>query len=123
MNINTTALVLAADDPEPKRPMSPFENPIFLMVMIFVLIYFFLIRPEKRKQDEKMQLLENLKKNDRVITTGGMYGTIVNIKGDEVTLRVDDQAKVKIRFLKNAVASVVSPSGGDAESSEEAKKS
>ena len=55
-----------------------------------------------------------------MVTTGGMFGTIVNIKDDEVTLRVDDQAKVKIRFQKSAISRVVDTSSPK---EEESKKS
>jgi preprotein translocase subunit YajC len=87
---------------------------IFPIVLAFVFVYFFLIRPQKREQEAKQNLLSAIKKNDRVVTTGGMFGTIVNIKDDEVTLRVDDQNKVKIRFSKSAIARVVTDSGSPA---------
>ncbi len=110
MTSEPITLVLAqAEGGKPTPPQHPLSNPLFMLVMIFIFIYFVLIRPEKRRADEKAQLLSALSKNDRVITTGGMYGTIVNLKDDEVTIRVDDQAKVKIRFLRSAIASVVSP--------------
>lgn len=93
---------------------------LFPLLLGVAFVYFLIIRPQKREQDEKLKLLTSLKKNDRVLTTGGMYGTIVNIKEDEVTLRVDDQAKVKIRFAKSAIAKVVGTdgSGDDKPSSE-----
>jgi len=93
-------------------------NPLVLLVMGFAFIYFFLIRPQKREQDEKQRLLDSLKKNDKVVTTSGIFGTIVNLKDNEVTLRIDDQAKVKIRMLKSAIARVES---GSAKSADELK--
>ena len=105
-------LLLAQDavppGPQPQDPLGI----VFQLLLGVAFVYFFIIRPQKREQEEKQQLLSALKKNDRVVTTGGMFGTIVNIKEDEVTLRVDDQAKVKIRFSKAAIAKVV---GTDAE--------
>lgn len=82
-----------------------------MVVLVVVFFYFFLIRPQKKEQEEKQKMLGGLKKNDRVVTTGGIYGTVVNVKDNEVTLRVDDQAKVKIRFRKAAVAAVVNQTG------------
>jgi preprotein translocase subunit YajC len=104
-------------------PAQPGEGPmglLFPLLLGVAFVYFLINRPQKREQDEKLKLLTSLKKNDRVLTTGGMYGTIVNIKEDEVTLRVDDQAKVKIRFAKSAIAKVVGTdgSGDDKPSSE-----
>jgi preprotein translocase subunit YajC len=108
-----SSLLLAQDAlPPGPRPGGGGMDIIFPLLLGVAFVYFFIIRPQKREQEEKQQLLSALKKNDRVVTTGGMFGTIVNIKEDEVTLRVDDQAKVKIRFAKAAIAKVV---GTDAE--------
>ena len=104
--------------PEPQPPEGLLGNPLVLLVMGFAFIYFFLIRPQKREQDEKQRLLDSLKKNDKVVTTSGIFGTIVNLKDNEVTLRIDDQAKVKIRMLKSAIARVES---GSAKSADELK--
>jgi preprotein translocase subunit YajC len=97
-------ITLLAQQPA-QQPFDP--TSIFMAVFLVAILYFMVIRPQKREADEKQKLLASLKKNDRVLTTGGMYGTIVNIKEDEVTLRVDDQAKVKVRFAKTAVAKVL----------------
>ncbi len=74
------------------------------IVLIFVIFYVLLIRPQKKAQEEHKKLLAQLKKNDEVTTTGGIYGTIVNVKDDTVTLRVDDN--VKIDVLKSAISTV-----------------
>ena len=118
------SLLLAQDAALPgPRPSNPMEI-VFPLLLGVAFVYFFIIRPQKREQEEKQQLLSALKKNDRVLTTGGMYGTIVNIKEDEVTLRVDDQAKVKIRFAKAAIAKVVGTDAeGEKPSSDTEKKS
>lgn len=99
-------MALLAQDPSRPPGGGPMEL-MFPLLLGIAFVYFFIIRPQKREQEEKQNLLAALKKNDRVLTTGGMYGTIVNIKEDEVTLSVDDQAKVKIRFAKSAIARVV----------------
>ena len=118
------ALLLAQDAPPAPgpRPSSGLEI-VFPVLLGFAFVYFFIIRPQKREQEEKQQLLSQLKKNDRVVTTGGMYGTIVNIKEDEVTLRVDDQAKVKIRFAKAAIAKVLGTDAEEKPTSDSEKKS
>ncbi len=110
----------APKDPGPP-PASPFDSFLFPLIFVFIFVYFFLIRPQKREQDEKQKMLDALKKNDRVVTTGGMHGTVVNIKDDEVVLRIDDQAKVKVRFLKSAIARVLADPA--APQTEEASKS
>lgn len=103
-------------------PPDTFGTLVFPLIIVVVFIYFGIVRPQKKEREEKEKLLGGLKKNDRVVTTGGMFGTVVNIKDDEVTLRVDDQAKVKIRFLKSAIARIVGPDTSP-EAGEEQKKS
>lgn len=58
------------------------------MVLILVVFYFFLIRPQRKKDKQVKQMLDNLKKDDRICTIGGIYGTIVNIKDDTIELAV-----------------------------------
>lgn len=121
MNATSHVIALLAQD-RPAPTSSPWDL-LFPLLLGVAFVYFFIIRPQKREQDEKQKLLSALKKNDRVLTTGGMYGTIVNIKEDEVTLRVDDQAKVKIRFAKSAIARVLGTDAEEKPSSDTEKKS
>ena len=58
------------------------------MILIFVIFYFMLIRPQRKKDKEAKKMLENLKVGDRICTIGGIYGTILNIKDDTITLAV-----------------------------------
>ena len=67
------------------------------IALIFVIFYFLLIRPQKKQQQQHAKMVSELKKNDEVVTSGGMYGTIVNIQDDIVTLRVDDNTRVKMQ--------------------------
>ena len=75
--------------------------PFFLMIGVF---YFILIRPQARKQKEHEQMLNELKKGDRVVTTGGLHGKIANVKEDIVVLTVADNLKVEVS--KGAVSRV-----------------
>ena len=69
-------------------------------ILIFFIIYFLMIRPQVRKQKAMKIMVENLRKGDKVVTTGGMVGTISGIKGKEniIVLKVDQN--VKIEFMK-----------------------
>ena len=84
------------------------------MLLLFapiVLLYIFLIqRPQKKEQMRRREMLENLKKNDHVITTGGIYGVVTNIRpdGDEVSIRVDETTNTKLRLSRSAIARVIS---------------
>jgi preprotein translocase subunit YajC len=77
-----------------------FMAPLFLIAVIF---YFLLVRPQKREREKQNNLLKALKKNDRVVTIGGVVGTIVNIEpeGKVVTLKVDDNTRMV--FLRSAI--------------------
>ncbi len=88
------------------------QNPImgFLpILLIFVVFYFLLIRPQKKTQDEHKKMITELKKNDEVITSGGMYGTIVNLQDNVITLRIDDNVRVKVQ--KGSISGLVKPKG------------
>jgi preprotein translocase subunit YajC len=74
---------------------SGFSFFIFL-ILIFAVFYFMLIRPQQKRQKDHRQLLQNLKKGDKVITTGGLQGTIVNLSDTVVTVEIADKVKVKV---------------------------
>lgn len=78
--------------------------PLVLTVAIF---YFLLIAPMRRRQKQQDQMIAELKTGDRVVTSGGVYGTVVGIKDDRLTLRVADQ--VKIEVAKSSVAGLDEP--------------
>ena len=85
----------------------PTVNPIvnFLpLIFIFIIFYFLLIRPQKTKDKEHQKMLSNLNKNDEVVTSSGIHGTIVNVKDKTLILRIDDNVKIEIE--KNCVAYV-----------------
>ncbi|MFA5356982.1 MAG: preprotein translocase subunit YajC [Candidatus Omnitrophota bacterium] len=88
-------------------PQAAQVNPIanlFPLILIFVIFYFLLIRPQKTKEKEHQKMLAALNKNDEVVTSSGIHGTVVNVKEKTVTLRIDDN--VKIELEKSAVAYV-----------------
>ena len=70
------------------NPVATVVTTFLPMVLIFVVFYFFLIRPQRKKDKQVKEMLNNLKAGDRVCTIGGIYGTIVGIKDDTVTLSV-----------------------------------
>ncbi|RPF42709.1 protein translocase subunit yajC [Thermodesulfitimonas autotrophica] len=77
---------------------------ILYLIGLFVLFYFLLIRPQQVRQKRHQEMIRNLKTGDRVITAGGIYGSVVKIKEDSVILRVADN--VRIEVLKQAIAQV-----------------
>ncbi|MBI4227988.1 MAG: preprotein translocase subunit YajC [Candidatus Omnitrophica bacterium] len=82
-------------------PVNPLVN-LMPALFLFGVMYFLLIRPQQRRQQEHAKLVAALKKHDEVVTIGGVHGTILNVKEQTVILRVDDQAKLEVD--KTAVA-------------------
>jgi preprotein translocase subunit YajC len=72
------------------------------IILIFLIFYFLIIRPQKQKQVEHQKMVQSLKKNDDIVTIGGILGTIVNVKEDSVVVRIADNVKLEIQ--KNAIA-------------------
>ncbi|HHI87645.1 MAG TPA: preprotein translocase subunit YajC [Candidatus Cloacimonetes bacterium] len=75
------------------------------IIIMFVILYFLLIRPQQKKQKDMIKMRDELQKNEKVITSGGIIGTIYSIKGDIVVLKVDDN--VKIEVTKSAIATKI----------------
>ena len=86
-------------------PQAAQVNPIVNLVpliLIFVVFYFLLIRPQKTREKEHQKMVNSLNKNDEVVTSSGIYGTILNVKDRTVILRIDDNVKIEIE--KSCVA-------------------
>ena len=72
-----------------------------MLALIFVVMWFFMIRPQRKQQKELQNFRDSLKKGDKVVTIGGIYGTVVEIKEESVLIEVD--SNVKIRVSKQAL--------------------
>jgi preprotein translocase subunit YajC len=75
---------------------------IILLVLLFGMMYFLMIRPQRKRQKEHQQLMEELKRGDRVITAGGVYGVIETISDDSVVIKVESGATMRV--ARNSVA-------------------
>ncbi|MEW6409711.1 MAG: preprotein translocase subunit YajC [Nitrospirota bacterium] len=84
---------------------------MFPLILIFVIFYFLLIRPQQKKQRRHAEMLGNLKKGDKVVTSGGIYGTIEYLSQSTVTLKIADNVKVKMS--RNAIAGLRAESEED----------
>lgn len=81
-------------------------NPLFFLVIMFGVMYFFLIRPQQTKDKKRRAMLSALSKGDHVVTNGGMCGTIVGLNDKTVVLKVSDNPLTKIEFVRGAVSQV-----------------
>ena len=79
-------------------------------IFIFVIMYFVMIRPQKKRQDEQKKLMTSLKTGDRVVTNAGIHGLISNVKETTVMLKVADNVKIEVE--KSAVTNVLKTAEG-----------
>jgi preprotein translocase subunit YajC len=104
--------------PKGDAPNEPGGGIIQLLIPVFAAIalyYFMILRPERRKQQGAQSRLDSLKKNDRVVTIGGIYGVVVNVnrESDEVTLKIDEATNAKMRVTVGAVARILGEESAD----------
>lgn len=108
------AICLAqAAEPGPERPPLPLQ--LLPLVAIAAAAYLLLFRPERERLRRQQSMLAGLKKNDRVVTSSGIYGTVASVDtgSDRVVLRVDESANVKLTVTIASIARIVGE-GGDA---------
>ena len=82
-----------------------------LMIIMFAVMYFLIIRPQKTKEKKRLEMISNIRKQDRIVTVGGVHGVVVSVKENEIIVRVDDAKDVKLKIDKSAVTSVSVPKG------------
>jgi preprotein translocase subunit YajC len=84
-------------------------NPLvsfFPLIVIFVIFYFLLIRPQQKRQKDLQKTVDALKKGDKVVTAGGIIGTIASMQNDYVVLKVGDNDNTKMEVLKSAITGI-----------------
>ncbi len=87
-------------------------NPLAMflpLVLIFIVFYFFIIRPQKKKEDVRKKMIEAVQKGNRVITIGGVHGTVTQVDETSVLIQVDSATKLRVE--KSALSSVVGKDG------------
>jgi preprotein translocase subunit YajC len=106
---NLMPLAQGGEAPELNSLEAIFGNPVLPIVVTFFLYYFIVLAPERKKKREVTQMKSSLKKNDRIITIGGIHGTVVNAptEGNVLTIRIDEAGTTKIKINRSAVGSVI----------------
>lgn len=89
------------------------------LILMFVIFYFLLIRPQQKKAKEHQEMINNLKKGDRVVTGGGIHGQVIST--DQATVVVEIADKVRVKVNRPSVAGLIQSSGGGANKEEAAK--
>jgi preprotein translocase subunit YajC len=109
MNNFVFSLLMAAPQAAGEAPGSgSFITSIIPFAAIILIFYFLIIRPQNKKRKETEKMLSALKKGDKIVTIGGIHGTVQSVRESTVLVKVDDS--VKIEFLRSAVSSVVTAS-------------
>ncbi len=115
----TSVFFLLAQEPAKAAPAEPGAPPLLQLALpvlaAIALYYFMILRPERRKQATHRSRLDSIKKNDRVVTIGGIYGVVMNVQreSDEVTLKIDEATNAKMRVTLGAVARVIGDEAPD----------
>ncbi len=110
-----STLNLLAQDAAPAAPTgigAVLNNPLFPLVGLFILFYFIFVLPERRRKGEEAKMMSSLKKNDRIVTVGGIHGTIVAAPSDSdvVTVKIDEAGNTRIKLNRSAISKVVKDS-------------
>ena len=88
---------------QPATQQSPFA-PFLMFPLIIGIFYLIVFRPARQRQKKLQEMVDNLKTGDKIITTGGLLGTVVGLRGDRLQVRIAENVKVEIS--RNAVASM-----------------
>jgi len=91
----------------PPAPQSNMLTALIPFILVFVIFYLLIIMPQRKKQKRHMEMVGNLKAGDRIITTGGIHGTIMGVQKDRIELKI--AANVKIEITKSAVGVILAP--------------
>ena len=99
-----------ANGTEPPPPPRQQQNSGFLVLMLGVMaIFLFMtIRGPRKKQQQHQKMVSSLKKNDRVRTIGGIFGTVVDVRQDDIVLKIDESNNTKIHIVPSAIGTVLS---------------
>lgn len=112
MSLITDAPAILAQTAAPAGAGGPGGSTMIIFyALLFAAMYFFMIAPQRKKQKEQEKMLAALSSGDDIVTTGGIYGTITNVKDDRFVVRIADNTKIEIG--KSFVSAVVNKAGSD----------
>jgi len=110
--IATIHLLLQASQPAapggaPAGPGGLIASPMFLILLMLGVFWFVMFRGNRKEKQKKQAMLDSVAKNDRVLTIGGIIGTVVQVKGEEVVIKVDESTNTKVIIIRSAVRQVL----------------
>lgn len=109
--MNLIHLIAQAPTTAPAAPAPAWfrflSDPLFFLVLMFVLFYFFVLGGKRKDERKRSDMLNNLKKGDRIQTIGGIIGSVVEAREQEVVVKVDETTNTKIKFSRSAIHRVL----------------
>ncbi|MCX7973116.1 MAG: preprotein translocase subunit YajC [Candidatus Aminicenantes bacterium] len=105
MNLINLVQLMAQAQPPSQAKGPGLLTALFPFIIVLVIFWLLLILPQQRRQKKHMQMVESLKPGDRIITTGGIFGTVMGVYPDRIELKI--AANVKIDITKSAVAVIL----------------
>jgi preprotein translocase subunit YajC len=103
--MNAIAQGLSLLQAQAANPTGSMLSTIITFGLVFVVFYFLIIRPQNKKQKDAKKMIEAVKKGDKIVTIGGVHGTVYAVKEGTVVVKVDDDCRIE--FSKSAIATVV----------------
>ena len=107
MTFSMFMLLAQAEEQAPKAKGGGYEGIIFI-VLIFAVLYFLMIRPQKKKEQKRKQMLGDLERGNRIVTIGGIHGEVASIKEDIVILLVDRESGATLKMSRSAIHRILS---------------
>lgn len=110
----------AEEQAEPQGLFGSGSTMFIMMGLLFVVMYFLMIRPQRKEEKRKQEMMASLKKGDQVVTTSGIIGSVAQVKDDTVTLNVGNGSKIE--FLRSAIGNMRGADSKKGDSAEKADK-
>jgi preprotein translocase subunit YajC len=110
---NLNVILAMGQPPQPGQPAPPFWTSMVPLVLLVVVFYFALIRPQQKKAKDHAELLKAVRPGDKIVTTGGVVGVIVSVKEKTLSVRSADS---KFEIIKSAIAEITERGGESSES-------
>jgi len=105
--LTNLTLILAEEGANQQAPSG--LSFLFPMLAVGLIFYFLMLRPQSKERKQREAMINAVKKNDRIVTIGGIVGTVTSVRDDEVTLKVDESSNTKITFTRSSIQRVVAP--------------